>query len=129
MPEKESERREEEEEGDEEEEEGNGRKERMEGERDVEKGEMGVEEKVMESKNVEDQRNFHVSMLQRLNPSNPLRIVINSNTRVASPSPSQTSLPRSTPTPQQVSSFSCFWVYTKKASAPLLFLEFFENDF
>ncbi|OAY39942.1 CTL-like protein DDB_G0274487 [Manihot esculenta] len=103
VPEKESERREEEEERDEEEEEGNGRKERMEGERDVEKGEMGVEEKVMESKNVEDQRNFHVSMLQRLNPSNPLRIVINSNTRVASPSPSQTSLPRSTPTPQQPS--------------------------
>lgn len=103
VPEKESERREKEEERDEEEEEGNGRKERMEGERDVEKGEMGVEEKVMESKNVEDQRNFHVSMLQRLNPSNPLRIVINSNTRVASPSPSQTSLPRSTPTPQQPS--------------------------
>ncbi|KAF2319652.1 hypothetical protein GH714_017849 [Hevea brasiliensis] len=56
----------------------------------------------MESDNFndEDQRNFHVSMLRRLNPSNPLRIVINSSTRVASPSPSQTSLPRSTPTPQ-----------------------------
>ncbi|CAK7330938.1 unnamed protein product [Dovyalis caffra] len=42
----------------------------------------------------------HVAMMQRLNPSNPLRIVINGSSRMASPSPSQTSLPRSTPTPQ-----------------------------
>ncbi|EEF44562.1 protein PNS1 [Ricinus communis] len=104
---------EEEEEQEEQEEEINERK-----ERDLEKGEeLGIKEKVIEDKNnvnnnnnsnnnnngdhENDQRNnLHVSMLQRLNPSNPLRIVINNSTRVASPSPSQTSLPRSTPNPQ-----------------------------
>ncbi|KAJ9174557.1 hypothetical protein P3X46_013192 [Hevea brasiliensis] len=100
--EEENERREEEDKGDEEEEvegeyEGN-----EEGERDVEKGEVGVKEKVMERNNVNDegQRNFRVSTLQRLNPSNPLRIAFNNSTRVAIPPPSQTSLPRSAPAPQ-----------------------------
>lgn len=73
-----------------------------EAERDVEKGEVGtVKEKVIESNvNNDEQRDFHVSMLQRLNPTNPLRIVVNGSTRVATPSPAQPSLPRSTPTPQ-----------------------------
>lgn len=82
--------------------EGNEGKEEPKGERYVEKGEISFKQKVMESNNVndEDQRNYHESMLQRLNPSNPLRIVINSSTRVATASPSQTSLPLSAPTPQ-----------------------------
>ncbi|KAJ4846965.1 hypothetical protein Tsubulata_043558 [Turnera subulata] len=105
----ERERKEREEEG---EEEGNERK-LEEGERDVETGEVlqppgTVKEKaaaVESNGNIGDDRreHFHVSMLQRLNPTNPLRIAINTNARVATPSPSQTSLPRSTPTPQQPS--------------------------
>ncbi|KAG8650187.1 hypothetical protein MANES_07G010600v8 [Manihot esculenta] len=82
--------------------EGNEGKKEPKGERDLEKGEISFKQKVMESNNVndEDQRNYQESMLQRLNPSNPLRIVINSSTRVATASPSQTSLPLSAPTPQ-----------------------------
>ncbi|KDP43586.1 hypothetical protein JCGZ_16873 [Jatropha curcas] len=103
VEEEEEQEEEEEREGEEEEEEeGDERKEGIEGERDLEKGEMGFKEKVIESNviNDQDQGNFHMSMLQRLNPSNPLRIVINSSSRVATPSPSQAPLPRSTPTPQ-----------------------------
>ncbi|KAK3223853.1 hypothetical protein Dsin_010878 [Dipteronia sinensis] len=84
---------------------------------DLERGEVGVEEKVVESnKNVEDDddvhhpqqqkmdREFQEPMMHRLNPTNPLRIVINGGTRVAAPrmatpSPSQASQPRSTPAP------------------------------
>lgn len=81
---------------------------------DLEKGQVGAAV-VEDSKGLErfeDERDhFHVTMLQRLNPTNPLRIVINGGTRVATPSPSQTSRfqptpppprsqPRSTPTPQ-----------------------------
>ncbi|XP_050210800.1 uncharacterized protein LOC126661078 [Mercurialis annua] len=73
-------------------------------EKDLEKGEvqMGFKEKVFENnKNVEEENNnFHMAMLQRLNPSNPLRVAINHSNRFPSPSPSQSSLPRSTPTPQ-----------------------------
>ncbi|KAJ6302906.1 hypothetical protein OIU77_016903 [Salix suchowensis] len=103
--ERESERREEEEEeGDEEE--GNGRKEE---ERDAEKGQvLGVKEKVIDNRNIGVNNDLpnrlgdsHVAMMQRLNPTNPLRIVINGSSRMPTPSPSQTSLPRSTPTPQQ----------------------------
>ncbi|GMI75782.1 hypothetical protein like AT5G13760 [Hibiscus trionum] len=78
---------------------------------DLEEGQVGafVEDRGLERN--EDQRDhFHVSMLQTLNPTNPLRIVINGGTRVATPSPSQSSRfqtpppprsqPRSTPTPQ-----------------------------
>ncbi|KAK9283097.1 hypothetical protein L1049_011327 [Liquidambar formosana] len=65
--------------------------------KDVEKGEMGFQEEAVRANPQED---FQVSMLQRLNPSNPLRIVINASTRAATPSPAQ-SQPRSTPTPQQ----------------------------
>lgn len=73
-----------------------------EGVKDLEKGEVGLQEKVVESNNI-NQNDFHLSRLQRLNPSNPLRIVLNSSTRVATPSPSQFSQAshhRSTPTPQ-----------------------------
>lgn len=54
--------------------------------KDVEKGEVGFQEEVIGSDGHGD---FHVSRMQRLNPSNPLRIVINSATRVGSPSPPQ----------------------------------------
>ncbi|KDO83310.1 hypothetical protein CISIN_1g007321mg [Citrus sinensis] len=106
--------------------------------KDVEKGEVVVEEKVVDSNsNVNinningEQRGFNASMMQTLNPTNPLRIVINGGRRVtapriatpppsqpsrqapriATPPPSQPSRPRSistsppapTPTPQQAS--------------------------
>ncbi|PKI62960.1 hypothetical protein CRG98_016599, partial [Punica granatum] len=110
--------------------------------RDVEKGEMGYQEEVVGSmRNVDNptqtqtqtqtQTDYHASMMQSLNPTNPLRIVINGRTRVATPSPappgrtrvatpspapsgrtrgptpspapSQPSVARSTPTPQQSS--------------------------
>ncbi|XP_065871128.1 uncharacterized protein [Euphorbia lathyris] len=64
----------------------------------------------------ENQRNLNISMMQRLNPSNPLRLVINSSTRVATPSPSQTSLPRSTPTPQTTTTTMNSRKYTNKIS-------------
>ncbi|XP_061972439.1 protein PNS1-like [Populus nigra] len=103
--EREGERREEEEEEDKGEEEGNERKEE---EKDVEKGQvLGVKEKVIDNSNIGVNNDLpnrlgdsHVAMMQRLNPTNPLRIVINGSSRMPTPSPSQTSLPRSTPTPQ-----------------------------
>ncbi|KAG6789481.1 hypothetical protein POTOM_005579 [Populus tomentosa] len=103
--EREGERREEEEEEDEGEEEGNERKEE---EKDVEKGQvLGAKEKVIDNSNIGVNNDLpnqlgdsHVAMMQRLNPTNPLRIVINGSSRMPTPSPSQTSLPRSTPTPQ-----------------------------
>ncbi|KAH8520115.1 hypothetical protein H0E87_001539 [Populus deltoides] len=99
--EREGERREEEEEEDKGEEEGNERK-------DEEKGQvLGVKEKVIDNSNIGVNNDLpnrlgdsHVAMMQRLNPTNPLRIVINGSSRMPTPSPSQTSLPRSTPTPQ-----------------------------
>ena len=94
MVERESERREEEEK----EEEGNERKEEG---GDVDKGEvLGVQEKVIDSSNFDVNNQFggsHVAMMQRLNPTNPLRIVIGGSSRMPTPSPSQTSLPRSAP--------------------------------
>lgn len=96
--------------------------------KDVEKGELGLQEHVVESNN--NYGDFQLSRMQRLNPSNPLRIAINSNTRVPTfspsqrshpshpphpphpsqlphppqpPQPSQLAQPRSTPTPQQPS--------------------------
>ncbi|KAM4072829.1 hypothetical protein ACJW30_11G165500 [Castanea mollissima] len=84
--------------------------------KDVEKGEVGFQERVVESNNYGE---FQLSRMQMLNPSNPLRIVINSATRVPTASPSQRpsqphaqpppppahAQPRSTPapTPQQPS--------------------------
>lgn len=100
-------------------------------ERDVEKGEeVGFEfeeQAVAAESNTNDDHNqsdVHMSMMHRLNPTNPLRIVINSNTRAATPPPPRFShgsnnirvgatpspshfshtpphsQPRSTPTPQ-----------------------------
>ncbi|KAL9421026.1 hypothetical protein AB3S75_038569 [Citrus x aurantiifolia] len=86
--------------------------------KDVEKGEVVVEEKVVDSNsnvninNINDeQRGFSASMMQTLNPTNPLRIVINGGRRVtapriATPPPSQPSrqAPRiPTPPPSQPS--------------------------
>ncbi|KAK7243429.1 hypothetical protein RIF29_38225 [Crotalaria pallida] len=92
------------------------------GVKDLEKGEVGFEERVINSNANNggggggdddvvhnDHEEFQLSRFNRLNPTNPLRIVINSNTRVATPSPAQSqrsqtqtqSQPRSTPTPQQ----------------------------
>ena len=112
--------------------EGNGKKEEEEVKTlDLEKGEVGFEEKVIPSNNDggnhNDHEEFQMSRFHRLNPTNPLRIVANSNTRVAAHSPSTSrrfqpqpqpqphpqpqpqpqphSQPRSTPNPQQV----CFW--------------------
>ncbi|XP_040992847.1 protein PNS1-like [Juglans microcarpa x Juglans regia] len=80
--------------------------------KDVEKGDVGSQEELVGSNNHEE---FHLSRMQRLNPTNPLRLVINNATRVGTPSPSQPThpaqpaqpsqpaqpaQPRSTPTPQ-----------------------------
>ncbi|XP_004499933.2 protein PNS1 isoform X2 [Cicer arietinum] len=65
--------------------------------RDLERGEVGVEEREVQSNHVDvddddnvghghDHEEFNVSRFHRLNPTNPLRIVINSSTRVAKPS-------------------------------------------
>ncbi|KAJ8900232.1 hypothetical protein K2173_024872 [Erythroxylum novogranatense] len=74
-------------------------------EKDIEKGQVGARGMAMERNGDDggDHPDFHVSMLRTLNPTNPLRIhVMNPpHTRpVATPSPSQSSIPRSTPTPQ-----------------------------
>lgn len=107
-----------------------------EGEKDLEIGEEVKEKVILENKintNGDEQqqqegRDFHVSMIRRLNPSNPLRVVLNNSgasrvSRVANsgasgvanggalrvatppppPPPPQSFQPRYTPTPQQVS--------------------------
>lgn len=58
---------------------------------DLEKG--GVEN----IQNVQREYNTHTAMLQRLNPTNPLRIAINGRTRAAVSTPPQPSIPRSSP--------------------------------
>ena len=86
------------------EEEGNERKEEG---GDVEKGEvLGVQEKVIHSSNFDVNNDLnnqfggsHVAMMQRLNPTNPLRIVIGGSSGMPTP-PSQTSMPRSAPIPE-----------------------------
>ena len=85
------------------------KKEEEEGARDLENGQTDFEEKVIQRNvhNVDvpnDDQEFHPSKFQTLNPTNPLRIVINNATRVASLSPAQSqhSQPRSTSIPQQV---------------------------
>ncbi|GLT38970.1 hypothetical protein SLA2020_131830 [Shorea laevis] len=102
--------------GEEEEEEEVEKGEEEEEEGDVEKGKVDavMEENVIE-KNNEERDHLNVSMLQRLNPTNPLRIVINGGTRVHTPpqphhpppppsqpnrpTPPHYSRPRSTPIP------------------------------
>lgn len=83
----------------------NEKKEEKEVVKDVEKGEMSFEEEVVETNN---QRGFPLTSLQRLNSTNPLRIVLDGGTRVATPSPSlfpqpplpsHLAQPGSTPTP------------------------------
>lgn len=71
--------------------EGGEEREMREEENDVEKGEVGLQPQLRKS--VVDEGNFHASRLQTLNPTNPLRIVLNANTRVASPSPAHQSHP------------------------------------
>lgn len=62
---------------------------------DLEKGEkVGVlPEQVMERdiKTTNNEGDLHVSMLHRLNPTNPLRIILNGGARVATPSPQPSS--------------------------------------
>ncbi|KAM5552086.1 protein PNS1 [Rosa sericea] len=56
--------------------------------RDVEKVEvLGFEQQSNINHEQSSQRDVHVSMLQRLNPTNPLRIAINAKTRSAAPPP------------------------------------------
>ncbi|XP_011025498.1 PREDICTED: protein PNS1-like isoform X2 [Populus euphratica] len=115
--ERESERREEEGK----EEEGNERKEEG---GDVEKGEvLGVQEKVIDSSNFDVNNNLnnqfggsHAAMMQRLNPTTPLRIVIGGSSRMPTPSPSQTALPRSAPIPQPSQTTLNSRRYTNKIS-------------
>ncbi|KOM42899.1 hypothetical protein LR48_Vigan05g050300 [Vigna angularis] len=80
-------------------------------EEDLEKGEVDVEEeRKVQSNDVVDDQSYdheesHLAGFHRLNPTNPLRIVINSSTRAATPSAAQSQRPhtqtRSTPTPLQ----------------------------
>ncbi|KAK4761397.1 hypothetical protein SAY87_029281 [Trapa incisa] len=102
---------------------------------DVEKGEMRYHEEAARNVTsfVDNQAqvpptlihpDYHVSMLQRLNPTNPLRIAINGPTRVttASPAQSQRSVARSTPTPQQSIASLNSRGYTNKCSLVLFLL-------
>ncbi|XP_021802078.1 CTL-like protein DDB_G0274487 [Prunus avium] len=122
-------------------------------ESDVEKGEeVGFEfeeQAVAAESNTNDdhnQRDVHMSMMHRLNPTNPLRIVINSNTRAATPPPPRFShgsnnirvgatpspshfshtpphsQPRSTPTPQPSITTLNSRKYTNKISLFLFLL-------
>lgn len=74
-------------------------------EEDLEKGEVDVEEerKVQSNDVVDDHEESHLAGFHRLNPTNPLRIVINSSTKVVTPSAAQSQRPHthtcSTPTP------------------------------
>ncbi|KAL0379852.1 UNVERIFIED_CONTAM: protein PNS1 [Sesamum angustifolium] len=102
--------------------------------KDLEKGEMNIEDQ--ESVQIHPPTEFHMSRMQRLSATNPLRLVMNNATRVASPSPvhqpprrsssplqqqppppPQQAQPRSTPTPQQPSVASLnSRAYTNKIS-------------
>ncbi|GAB4832514.1 hypothetical protein Ancab_006535 [Ancistrocladus abbreviatus] len=68
--------------------------------KDMEKGDVGFQEQIVQR---DPSKDFQVSMLQRLNPSNPLRIVINGGSRVTTPTIPPQSQPRytETPTPQE----------------------------
>lgn len=72
-----------------------------EGLKDLEKGEVNIHK---ESVQTYPPKEFHMSRVQRLSATNPLRLVIDNATRVASPSPAQTQPqphPRSVPPPLQ----------------------------
>ena len=51
-----------------------------------ERREVDLEEKMVHEKKNEEE--FQMNMMQRLNPTNPLRVLVNNSTRVATP-PSQ----------------------------------------
>ncbi|KAF4346895.1 hypothetical protein G4B88_015003 [Cannabis sativa] len=90
--------------------------------KDLEKGEVGLEgeEKVVHDNNVNNGEEFQISMMQRLNPTNPLRVLVQNSTRVDTPSPSQFSQhstqPRFTPTPQPSITTLNSRAYTNKIS-------------
>lgn len=81
--------------------------------KDLEKGGMNIQEQAVQ---IHPPTEFHMSRMQRLSATNPLRLVVENSTRVASPSPLrhppprpspsvspppvQQPVPRSTPTPQ-----------------------------
>ncbi|XP_056164569.1 uncharacterized protein LOC115684952 isoform X2 [Syzygium oleosum] len=65
--------------------------------KDVERGEVGFQGGVAGS--YQNPTDFRASMLQSLDSTNPLRIVINGGRRVTTPSPAHASIPRSTPPP------------------------------
>ncbi|KAA8520206.1 hypothetical protein F0562_014462 [Nyssa sinensis] len=94
---------------------------------DVEKGEVGFQEPVVQIQN-NPPRQVRMSRLQRLSTTNPLRLIINGATRVATPSPSQPrpppphSQPRSTPTPQPSLTNLNSRAYTNKISLFLFLL-------
>ncbi|XP_030517192.1 protein PNS1 [Rhodamnia argentea] len=69
--------------------------------KDVERGEVGFQGGVAGSH--ANQTDFHASMMQNLNPTNPLRILINGGTRVTTPAPAHASIPRSAPPPSHAS--------------------------
>lgn len=62
--------------------------------KDIEKGEIGAEES-------QQTREFHMARMQRLSATNPLRIVVENATRVASASPVQPHPSRPSPAPSQ----------------------------
>ncbi|XP_072087113.1 uncharacterized protein [Arachis hypogaea] len=89
----------------------NAKEEEEQGTFDLENGQMKFEEKVMSDHNNNGNKEFQASKFERLNPTNPLRIVINNATRVASLSPDHLhqsqqpppSQPSSTPSIPQIS--------------------------
>ncbi|KAK2990370.1 hypothetical protein RJ640_027650 [Escallonia rubra] len=103
--------------------------------KDVERGEMGFEEREVQTNPPEEP---HMSRMQRLSATNPLRLVINGGTRAATPSPAHPhphphphvrpppspahSQPRSTPTPQQPLTTLSSRAYTNRISLFLFLL-------
>lgn len=76
--------------------------------KDIEIGEAGVEELGGGNQQQQQQTGeFHVARMQRLSATNPLRLVVENATRVASPSParSQTHHHNPRPTPSPANSF------------------------
>ncbi|KAL8061968.1 hypothetical protein ABFX02_02G117100 [Erythranthe guttata] len=87
----------EDEEEDKQEERENGRKKEEEELPDLERGERNINGK--ESVQTHPPTGFHMSRMQRLSNTNPLRLVMNNATRVASPSPAHHPPPPRRPTP------------------------------
>ncbi|KAL2478326.1 Plasma-membrane choline transporter family protein [Forsythia ovata] len=66
--------------------------------KDLEKGGMNFQEQAVQ---IKPPREFHMSRMQRLSATNPLRLVVENATRVASPSPFQQRQPRPSPFQQR----------------------------